>query len=584
MPAQLQLSYPATVPTASRPSSAFTTPTYPADVTASAATGRALERRARLTAKPAKLAATGQLAPLARQITGLGGCAHPIRLTGHRTRLDAVTGAILDHFDSGRLPAGELLVRCGNRRATRCPACSTVYRYDTYQLIAAGLRGGKTVPTSVAAHPRVFATLTAPGFGPVHNQPDTGRCHCGQLHADDDPIIGTPLDPDRYDYTGAVLWNAHAPALWARFTTHLRREIAKAADLTQRALRHYAMLSYAKVAEYQKRGQVHFHAVIRLDGPTGPTSTPPAWATVQLLDHAVRAAATRTRVVHEDKPPKQPQPAGAIPASQPQVSDRAGRLVFRFGRQIDVRAIRGTDFTGDGPVTERHVAAYIAKYATKGAETTTGTLDRRLRLLAELATHDITDHARRLIHTAWHLATRPRHAHLRLRQWAHMLGFRGHFSTRTRHYSTTLAHLRAERTAWRTSRSDTTAPAPVGPRAEQSSADSNLSTGQQPVSDRHGHCDDHGDLTAGHRAGHHDAAGQRGSADTTLVISHWQYAGTGLLPELEHLADLLTATWQTRPEQPTHTRHSKRSSDRAGHPVGHSTDRLTSAVRSRAIA
>ncbi|MGO4751771.1 Replication initiation protein, partial [Streptomyces sp. 2MCAF27] len=73
-------------------------------------------------------------------------------------------------------------------------------------------------------------------------------------------------------------------------------------------------------------------------------------------------------------------------------------------------------------------------------------------------------------------------------------------------------------------------------------------------------------------------------SDTTLVISHWQYAGTGLLPELEHLADLLAATPQTRPEQPTRTRRSKRSGDRAGHPVGHSTDRLTSAVRAGAVA
>ena len=78
------------------------------------------------------------------------------------------------------------------------------------------------------------------------------------------------------------------------------------------------------------------------------------------------------------------------------------------------------------------------------------------------------------------------------------------------------------------------------------------------------------------------------AADTTLVISHWQYAGTGLLPELEHLADLLAATRQTRPEQPTRTRLSKRSSDRAGHstghPVGHPTDRLTSAVRPGGVA
>ncbi|MEW2300868.1 replication initiator [Streptomyces sp. NPDC006655] len=522
----------------------------------------ALERRARLTGRLAKLSATGHLAPLARQISTLGGCARPVRLTGQRTRIHSTTGQVLDHLDSRHLPAGELLVRCGNRRATRCPACSTVYRYDTYQLIAAGLRGGKTVPTSVAAHPRVFATLTAPGFGPVHNQPDTGHCHCGARHPDGDPLLGTPLDPKRYDYAGAVLWNAHAPALWARFTTHLRREIAKAAGLTQRTLRHHATLSYAKVAEYQKRGQVHFHAVIRLDGPTGPTSTPPAWATTQLLDHAVRAAATRTRVLHEGQ-----SRHSAGDALRAQDADRERRLMFRFGRQIDVRPIRGTDFTGDAPVTDRHVAAYIAKYATKGAETTTGTLDRRLRLLAELAQYDITDHARRMIHTAWHLAARPQHAHLRLRQWAHMLGFRGHFSTRTRHYSTTLAHLRAERTAWRTRQADAAAPAPVGPRAGQTNVGSNMSTGGQPVTDRHGDRDDRSDLTAGHRAGHcADTAGQRGSADTTLVISHWQYAGTGLLPELAHLADLLEAKRATRPDghRPNGPGHSDRH--RPGHP------------------
>jgi hypothetical protein len=240
--------------------------------------------------------------------------------------------------------------------------------------------------------------------------------------------------------------------------------------------------------------------------------------------------------------------------------------MFRFGRQIDVQPIRGTDFTGDAPVTDRHVAGYIAKYATKGAETTTGTLDRRLRLLAELSTHNITDHARRMIHTAWHLATHPQHAHLRLRHWAHMLGFRGHFSTRTRHYSTTLTHLRTERTAWQARQADAAAPAPVGPRAEQTAVGNNVSTGGQPVTDRHGDRDDRSDLTTGHRAGHcADTGGQCGSADTTLVISHWQYAGTGLLPELAHLADLLEARRPTQPggRRPNGPGHS------GGHRPGH---------------
>jgi hypothetical protein len=40
-------------------------------------------------------------------------------------------------------------------------------------------------------------------------------------------------------------------------------------------------------------------------------------------------------------------------------------------------------------------------------------------------------------------------AELKLWKWAHMLGFRGHFSTKSRRYSTTHGTLREERRAWR---------------------------------------------------------------------------------------------------------------------------------------
>ncbi|MFC9646976.1 replication initiator, partial [Streptomyces mirabilis] len=111
-----------------------------------------------------------------RQLSGLGGCTTPIRLDGHRTEYDVDTrtgeiGNVLHRLDSATLPAGHLLVRCNNRRTTRCPACAEVYRRDTFHLITSGLRGGKGIPERVAAHPRVFATFTAPGFGPVHNRP-----------------------------------------------------------------------------------------------------------------------------------------------------------------------------------------------------------------------------------------------------------------------------------------------------------------------------------------------------------------------------------------------------------------------------
>ncbi|RSM98430.1 replication initiation protein [Streptomyces sp. WAC 01325] len=409
------------------------------------------------------LASLGTMPELARQLSGLGGCTHPVRLDGHRTEYAVNTasgeiGNVLRHLDSAALPAGQLLVRCNNRRATRCAACAETYRRDTYHLITAGLRGGKGTPDQVSTHPRVFATFTAPGFGPVHNRRTDGRpCRCGTHHDQEDTALGTPLNSDTYDYEAAVLWNAHAGALWRRFSIYLRREVAKRAGLTQRDFRDHARVSFAKVAEYQKRGAVHFHAVIRLDGPEGGDTSPPAWATAELLTDAIRAAATAARI------------------DGPQIDGRAH--TFAFGRQLDVRPIRSADFDDGQDLTERAVAAYIAKYATKGAETATGTLDRPIRFLAELAQARITDHAQRMIRTAWTLGACKDLEHLRLRAWAHMLGFRGHFSTKSRRYSTTLGALRDARAEWRRAQAATAAPQ---------------------------------------------------DGETTLVLAHWVFAGTGL--------------------------------------------------------
>jgi hypothetical protein len=409
------------------------------------------------------LASAGTMPELAHQLSGLGGCTNPVRLDGHRTEyeVDSATGEIgrvLRHLDSVALPAGQLLVRCNNRRATRCAACAETYRRDTYHLITAGLRGGKGTSERVATHSRVFATFTAPSFGRVHNRPSGGRdCRCGIRHDEQDPALGTPLDPETYDYEAAVLWNAHAGALWRRFSIYLRREVAKRAGLTQRTFQDHARISFAKVAEYQKRGAVHFHAVIRIDGPEGGETEPPAWASAELLTDAIRAAATAARV------------------EGPEIDGRSHR--FAFGRQLDVRVIRSADFDDGQELTERAVAAYIAKYATKGAETATGTLDRPIRFLAELAQAHISDHARRMIRTAWTLGARPELADLRLRAWAHMLGFRGHFSTKSRRYSTTLGALRDARAEWRRAQT-----APAVPQ----------------------------------------------DGDTTLVLAHWVFAGTGL--------------------------------------------------------
>ncbi|MFF4784203.1 replication initiator [Streptomyces griseorubiginosus] len=410
------------------------------------------------------LALHGELSTYAHQIQRLGGCERPVRMEGHRLDVHASTGEIVREIADRDLPAGQLLIRCNNRRATRCAACAEVYRKDTYHLVTAGLSGGKGIGPTVAEHPRVFATFTAPSFGPVHNRPGGGRCRCGRLHTDGDPVLGTPLSPDRYDYRAAVLWNAHAGALWARFTTYLRQQIASRAGIGRSALRDCLKVSYAKVAEYQRRGAVHFHAVIRLDGPDGAEDTPPTWATTELLADSIRSAVRLAET------------------PGPVLDGRAH--TFRFGEQLDIRPIRSADFTGATDLTSRAVAAYIAKYATKGAESATGTLDRPIRNpITDLIGAEVTDHARQLILSCWHLGGLPELEDLRLRKWAHMLGFRGHFSTKSRAYSVTLGALRQERA-------------------------------------------DHNEALTRERAA---AAGHPLPApDSVLVLSHWRFAGTGL--------------------------------------------------------
>jgi hypothetical protein len=98
-----------------------------------------------------------------------GECTRPIRLRGQLHHVDSRTGSVLASTSTLDLPDAVLYTACGNRRASVCPACSHLYRADTYQLIKAGLVGGKTVPASVAQHPCVFLTATAPSFGPVHS-------------------------------------------------------------------------------------------------------------------------------------------------------------------------------------------------------------------------------------------------------------------------------------------------------------------------------------------------------------------------------------------------------------------------------
>jgi hypothetical protein len=225
-------------------------------------------------------------------------------------------------------------------------------------------------------------------------------------------ILGEPLCPDCYDYSGHVLFTWHAPELWHRFTIKLRRLVSRSTPTSEKGSPG-VKLAYVKVVEMQRRGVPHFHAVIRLD-PGGPRLAIGATELAALVLQAANQAAL-------------------------QVTAQKRKVTLRFGEQLDVRIL-------DDP-SAHAVAAYLAKYVTKSV----GDFGLTARRLHEGVIHalDVPDHVRRLLYTVADLAQEPEHRELGA--WLHTLGYRGHVTTKTRRYSTTMGELRARRDAWRRS-------------------------------------------------------------------------------------------------------------------------------------
>jgi hypothetical protein len=127
----------------------------------------------------------------------------------------------------------------------------------------------------------------------------------------------------------------------------------------------------------------------------------------------------------------------------PVIDPGLGRIL-RFGTQIDTRAIRhdtgGLPGTGTA-LSAQAVANYIAKYATKttGAP---GLPHRPVPGPAAIGRLRASSHHKQLITTCWELGKDPAASQLALNRWTHMLGYRGHFLTKSRRYSVTFTQLR----------------------------------------------------------------------------------------------------------------------------------------------
>jgi hypothetical protein len=206
--------------------------------------------------------------------------------------------------------------------------------------------------------PSMWLTLTLDSYGPVHSIHAGRPCSCRRWHTDSDPLLGTPVDPNRYDYRRAA-WDAvHFPRLLDRYWQNLRRAVGW-------------NVQYAGCVEPQRRLAPHAHFAIRGTVPRAmlelvATATyhqvwwPAADRLRYPIDRPPTWDATAETWVDPDTGLPLPSWGHALDSIDDDPDAEPAHLV-RFGAQVKAR---GVD-TGSGDV-ERTIG-YITKYVTKSA-------------------------------------------------------------------------------------------------------------------------------------------------------------------------------------------------------------------------
>jgi hypothetical protein len=234
-------------------------------------------------------------------------CLHPV--TMRRNWLDTTTGEV---------GSRDFQVRCGTRREEDCEPCSKVWQADAFHALIRGANDGTEKLT--------FITLTPGGasvFGAVHTASYNGRaserCACRRYHAPESPVIGLPVDPDKFDYAQAASFNNAAPRLATVTMQKVWRQMAAATGPSVKEVR----MAMVRVMEWQQRGLLHVHILVRGEVP----------------EEVVR------RAVHGS--PKSGTRRSITPASH------GGHT---WGPQVDVQHIE--------PKDRDHLIAYITKMVT----------------------------------------------------------------------------------------------------------------------------------------------------------------------------------------------------------------------------
>jgi hypothetical protein len=220
-----------------------------------------------------------------------------------------------------------------------------------------------TAPDGTVHQPSMWLTLTLDSYGHVHGQRKSSNgkpmpCMCKRLHADDDPLLGVPVDPDSYDYRRAA-WDAvHFARLLDRYWQNLRRCVGW-------------NVQYAGCVEPQRRLAPHAHFAIR---GTIPRATLERVAAATY--HQVWWPPVDTQRYSPEQPPAWDadrntwiDPATGEPlttwadalAALDDDPDAEPVHVVRFGEQVKAKGV--------APATKdvNRTIGYITKYVTKNA-------------------------------------------------------------------------------------------------------------------------------------------------------------------------------------------------------------------------
>lgn len=119
-------------------------------------------------------------------------------------------------------------VRCRSRLVMKCASCATLNQSDWRAIARSGVYDEPGAP--VRGYQFALLTLTAPSFGQVDGQ-------------------GAALNTGSYDYHGQVRWHQAMSRLWNSSVARMRR-IAPA-------------LEFFAVREWQRRGALHTHVIVR---------------------------------------------------------------------------------------------------------------------------------------------------------------------------------------------------------------------------------------------------------------------------------------------------------------------------------